>query len=187
MRMLALAGLLSLPLLTVTATSAQAQFPNPQMGCGGFCFSFLGRIHQHGPLFNYGPYEGYYPFTPYGPWTSDLRYNPPIPVHYGHNHALLHKLYAVVTLQNVWARLQPLQHRLNSGCVGGNCGTGNSHTGFKLNFFQHKSGCSNGLCGTTVAEPASPSCTLCGTHAQKPAETSATMLLTGGLARTPNQ
>lgn len=40
------------------------------LGCGGFCFKFLGKIHQHGPLFNYGPYTGYYPFEPYGPWAS---------------------------------------------------------------------------------------------------------------------
>lgn len=50
-----------------------------QHGCGGFCFRFLGSIHQHGPLFNYGPYAGYYPFEPYGPWTAQLQYTGPRP------------------------------------------------------------------------------------------------------------
>ena len=68
-----LLALLGLPAIESSA-SAQNQGP---FGCGGFCFKFLGGLHQHGPLFNYGPYEGYYPFAPYGPWTSDLQYTGP--------------------------------------------------------------------------------------------------------------
>ena len=49
------------------------------MGCGGFCFRFLGGIHQHGPLYNYGPYAGYYPFAPYGPWDANLNWAGPYP------------------------------------------------------------------------------------------------------------
>lgn len=85
------AGLLALPLLIATSTPVHAQnggFPGlvpsigpfggcSHLGCGGFCFQFLGKIHQHGPLFNYGPYQGYYPFEPYGPWNSNLQYTGP--------------------------------------------------------------------------------------------------------------
>lgn len=93
------AGLLALPALLAAGTEARAQYPGcagtipppgcaaaalPQgpcahLGCGGFCFRFLGAIHQHGPLVNYGPYTGYYPFEPYGPWNAALQYTGPNP------------------------------------------------------------------------------------------------------------
>ncbi len=49
------------------------------LGCGCFCFRFLSKLNQEGPLFNYGPYTGYYPFEPYGPWNSALAYTGPYP------------------------------------------------------------------------------------------------------------
>jgi hypothetical protein len=58
---------------------AIAQGSCRHLGCGGFCFKFLGAIHQHGPLWNYGPYTGYYPFEPYGPWNAALQYTGPMP------------------------------------------------------------------------------------------------------------
>jgi hypothetical protein len=92
-------GLLALPALLAADTAAFAQScghpgsncgtfragfagfvtPHAHMGCGGFCFRFLGGIHQHGPLFNYGPYAGYYPFAPYGPWDANLNWAGPYP------------------------------------------------------------------------------------------------------------
>jgi hypothetical protein len=73
------AGLLALPVLLAAGPDARANYPCPHMGCGGFCFKFLGSIHQHGPLYNYGPYTGYYPFEPYGPWNAQLQYTGPYP------------------------------------------------------------------------------------------------------------
>ena len=62
----------------VIPSAAGSQYGYPAyLGCGGFCFRFLGRMHQEGPLYNYGPYSGYYPFAPYGPWDSNLCYNDP--------------------------------------------------------------------------------------------------------------
>jgi hypothetical protein len=98
------AGLLALPALLAVGPDARAQYPGcagaipppgcaaaalPQgpcahLGCGGFCFRFLGAIHQHGPLVNYGPYTGYYPFEPYGPWNAALQYTGPNPNDCGH-------------------------------------------------------------------------------------------------------
>jgi hypothetical protein len=93
------AGLLALPALLAAGPEARAQYPScsgaipppgcaaaalPQgscahLGCGGFCFRFLGALHFHGPLWNYGPYTGYYPFEPYGPWNAALQYTGPNP------------------------------------------------------------------------------------------------------------
>ena len=87
------AGLLGLALSLASTGTAAAQDPGcispaglrpyaagcSHLGCGGFCFRFLGSIHQHGPLFNYGPYYGYYPFEPYGPWNAQLQYTGPRP------------------------------------------------------------------------------------------------------------
>ncbi len=93
------AGLLALPLLLAVGPEARAQYltcsgaipppgcagaalpksPCSHLGCGGFCFRFLGAIHFHGPLWNYGPYTGYYPFEPYGPWNAALQYTGPNP------------------------------------------------------------------------------------------------------------
>ena len=64
--------------VALTQPTASANPPGcANLGCGGFCFKFLGLIHQHGPLVNYGPYSGYYPFEPYGPWNSQLQYTGP--------------------------------------------------------------------------------------------------------------
>lgn len=98
------AGLLALSALLAAGQEARAQYPAcagaipppgcaaaalPQgpcahLGCGGFCFRFLGAAHFHGPLFNYGPYTGYYPFEPYGPWNAALQYTGPNPNDCGH-------------------------------------------------------------------------------------------------------
>ena len=154
MRKLVVAGLLALPLLLATDRPAAAQAPCPNFGCGGFCMNIFGRIHQNGPLFNYGPYSGYYPFEPYGPWTADLRYNPPPPACkdcHKHEYVLAQKLYAAITLQNVWKRLQPLTHSHHGGCANGNCG---------------------------ASADSGPTCTLCGKTAQA-VEGKATLVLTG--------
>jgi hypothetical protein len=63
----------------LTSQEASAQGYPKHLGCGGFCFKFLGGLHMHGPLYNYGPYSGYYPFEPYGPWNSQLQYTGPMP------------------------------------------------------------------------------------------------------------
>ena len=73
------AVLFALPFFALVGPSAQAQGYPSYLGCGGFCFKFLGGLHQHGPLYNYGPYSGYYPFEPYGPWNSQLQYTGPYP------------------------------------------------------------------------------------------------------------
>jgi hypothetical protein len=73
------AMLLALPAMLLYGSDAQAQSPFGAHGCGGFCFKFLGGLHQHGPLYNYGPYAGYYPFEPYGPWNAQLQYTGPYP------------------------------------------------------------------------------------------------------------
>jgi hypothetical protein len=93
------AGLLALPLFLASGPEARAQgcpsgncgfggrfsafgsgiYGNHHLGCGGFCFRFLGAIHSQGPLFNYGPYAGYYPFAPYGPWDASLNWVGPYP------------------------------------------------------------------------------------------------------------
>jgi hypothetical protein len=76
---------------------------NAWEGCGGFCFRFLGGIHQHGPLYNYGPYAGYYPFAPYGPWDANLNWVGPYPPQ------------GACGWNNLWG---------NRGHHGGGCGTG---------------------------------------------------------------
>ena len=73
MKRIFVAMLFALPVFVYAGQTAQAQ------GCGGFCFKFLGGLHQHGPLYNYGPYSGYYPFEPYGPWNAQLQYTGPYP------------------------------------------------------------------------------------------------------------
>jgi hypothetical protein len=89
------AGLFALAALLAVDTTASAQAPGcppgiaatlprysqtcQAFGCAGFCFRFLSKITQEGPLFNYGPYCGYYPFEPYGPWNSALQYVGPYP------------------------------------------------------------------------------------------------------------
>ena len=73
MKRIFVAMLFALPFFVLAGQTAQAQ------GCGGFCFKFLGGLHQHGPLYNYGPYSGYYPFEPYGPWNAQLQYTGPYP------------------------------------------------------------------------------------------------------------
>jgi hypothetical protein len=117
----------------VLAVSGQAQAGEfvkphyPVFGCGGFCINMFGRLHQHGPLFNYGPYSGYYPFEPYGPWTSDLKYNPPMPAagcsgdgcHGGGRVAW--GRYAASTLANVLHRLNPFANRGGCKLNGGAC------------------------------------------------------------------
>ncbi|WP_149113433.1 hypothetical protein [Limnoglobus roseus] len=102
----------------------------PPFGCGGFCIGFLSRIHFHGPLFNYGPYAGYYPFEPYGPWTSDLRYNGPVPGSGScgwakglSGHGLGWGHYSLCTLKNVFHRVNPLAHKCGSSLSLGKCGS----------------------------------------------------------------
>ncbi len=72
-------GLLALPVVLLAGQEARAQHGCSNLGVGGFCFKFLGKLHQQGPLYNYGPYAGYYPFEPYGPWNSQLQYTGPYP------------------------------------------------------------------------------------------------------------
>jgi len=79
MKRLFLLGLLALPASLLFAQKSKAQIGCSNLGAGGFCFKFLGKLHQDGPLWNYGPYSGYYPFEPYGPWNSQLQYTGPYP------------------------------------------------------------------------------------------------------------
>jgi len=79
MKRLLLVALLALPASLLFSQNANAQVGCSNLGVGGFCFKFLGKLHQHGPLYNYGPYSGYYPFEPYGPWNSQLQYTGPYP------------------------------------------------------------------------------------------------------------
>ncbi len=137
-------GLLALPLFLAASTKAHAQgcgLPggncargpvigwagqnNAHMGCGGFCFRFLGGIHQHGPLYNYGPYVGYYPFAPYGPWDASLNWVGPNLVQgsCGWHHLFGNRGrggcgtahcsssdYSLTTFRNVGQRVSPLSH-----------------------------------------------------------------------------
>ena len=158
------AGLLSVVLSLAAAGTASAQAPGygpagpgpgcsaapvrpysagcHQHGCGGFCFRFLGSIHQHGPLFNYGPYYGYYPFEPYGPWNAQLQYTGPRPSdvvgcgwhglfggkcgkcggHHGRGGCALDGdgwgSYASSTFRNIFDRTHPRCHKAKCG----NCG-----------------------------------------------------------------
>ena len=98
----------------VIPSAAGTQYGYPAyLGCGGFCFRFLGRMHQEGPLYNYGPYEGYYPFAPYGPWDSNLCYNNPNAAGcggYGNRCGWNQGLFG--------------RHGFGGGFGGGNCGAG---------------------------------------------------------------
>lgn len=193
MKRLLLAGLLALPGLMLTGTAVRAQCHGGACGtlgpgaapvnafwgckhvggCGAFCFTFLGSIHQHGPLFNYGPYQGYYPFQPYGDWTPDLKYVGPT------WHAIpKHKLFD--GLGGHCGRCGGLLDKLHGGC--GKCGHGGEDGGcgwetyskhtFKNVFHRlhpcaHKCGsksclddccntatCADGTCDTVPAAPA---------------------------------
>jgi len=144
-------------------------FGVPPFGCPfGFCFRLFPGLHQHGPLVNYGPYEGYYPFEPYGPWTSDLRYNGPtgpaggglgvntgwapwvqgLRGRFARGGGAAGGGYALTTLRNVGARLNPF-HR-EGGC-GDSCGGGHyalatfRNVGARMHPF-HRFGCGTG-CG----------------------------------------
>ncbi len=116
------------------------------IGCGCFCFRYLGRITQEGPLWNYGPYTGYYPFEPYGPWNAALQYTGPYPNSgccgwsglfghggagrfgaggWGHGHLAGRGGcsecgdwggYARTTWLNVHHRVFPLWHKTKGGC-----------------------------------------------------------------------
>ena len=60
MKRIVRAALLSLPVLLLAPTGAEAANPIrhgscPSLGAGCACMSLFGGIHRHGPLFNYGP------------------------------------------------------------------------------------------------------------------------------------
>ena len=184
MKRLIVLGLLALPSLMATGSTADAQCSGPgcaggrgaspvgafwgcsHAGCGGFCFKFLGGIHQHGPLFNYGPYQGYYPFQPYGPWTSDLRYTGP----HGDAGAYANGCGLCGGLLNRFGACGKcgggILGKLRGGCGDGGCGWGeySKHT-FRNVFHRlhpcaHKCGaecCLDGGCATQATE-----CSTCG-------------------------
>jgi hypothetical protein len=127
MKRLLASGLFAVLLTTSTQAAGPVQPHFPPFGCGGFCMNFLGRIHQHGPLFNYGPYAGYYPFEPYGPWTSDLRYNPPSFASCKGGHcgggcgdrgcsSRVLGGYVRATLSNLFNRLHPMSYKCGKPC-----------------------------------------------------------------------
>jgi hypothetical protein len=147
------AGLLALPALLAAGPEAHAQYPGcagaipppgcasaalPQgpcahLGCGGFCFRFLGATHFHGPLWNYGPYTGYYPFEPYGPWNAALQYTGPRPNDCGHGCGLC----------GLFGKCGRHGCGLGGGCGAGGCGAGGCGIGGKCGHGLFRNNCSD--------------------------------------------